>query len=279
MRKAYQELFDGVHASERLKAEARNIMKNTTNKNVTRRIPAAALLAAVLVVALAGTALAAEYFGWLKLVRPVAPDELCNDNTRAGYQTEMVYDRIPADELSPEALAWISSVSEGGKHAYDSKSFDSWQDAENFLGLELANNVLLEGMGTKDSSFGFDGIYSAGPCLVMSEGLTGLTEVLSSYQDGEYVVSQTALLQFACPGQEEQPATISSRIEGMGGFRSEPYQTSGGLEAVFIIEDADADANVYASFIRDGVLFDMCVNGSNVEGAMEEMKLVLDAYE
>lgn len=280
MRKAYRELFDEVHASGRLQTEVKNIMKSTENRRAAHRVPAA-LIAAVLAAALAGTAVAAEHFGWLRQLRPVESEELYNATTRAGYQTEIAYDRIPAENLSPEALAWISSVPGTEERPFDSQSFDTWQDVENFLGLELADNALLEGMGRKDSSFGYGEVYSSGPCLVTSEGLKGLTAVMSRYQDGEYEIMQTALLQFACAGQEERPASISLRTEGMGSFRTETCQTAGGLEAVLLIEEsaADADTSIYASFLQGGTLFKMCVKGGGAEGAMSELKTILDAYE
>lgn len=280
MEKKYRELFDGVHASERLRTEVRN-MKHEQTKRI-HKIPRAALAAAVLAIALAGTALAAEYFGWLKSARPLEASELYNANTTAGYRTEIEYGRIPVESLSPEALEWISSLPGTEERPFDSQSFDSWQDAENFLGLELADNALLEGMARKDSSFGYEygEVCSSGPCLVMSEGPAGLTEVLSRYLDGEYEIMQTALLQFACAG-EEGPATMRSTIEGMGSFRTETYQAVNGLEAVLLIEEdaADAGANIYASFLQNGTLFKLCVKGGSAEGAAAEMKLVLDAYE
>lgn len=281
MRKAYQELFDEVHASGRLQTEVKNIMKSAESRNTAHRVPAAALIAAVLVVALAGTAVAAEHFGWLRQLRPVESEELYNATTRAGYQTEFAYDRIPAESLSPEALAWISSVPGTEERPFDSQSFDTWQDVENFLGLELADNALLEGMGRKDSSFGYGEVYSSGPCLVTSEGLKGLTAVMSRYQDGEYEIMQTALLQFACAGQEERPASISLRTEGMGSFRTETCQTAGGLEAVLLIEEsaADVETSIHASFLQGGTLFQVCVKGGGAEGAMSELKTILDAYE
>lgn len=256
-------------------------MKHEQTKRI-HKIPRAALAAAVLAIALAGTALAAEYFGWLKSARPLEASELYNANTTAGYRTEIEYGRIPVESLSPEALEWISSLPGTEERPFDSQSFDSWQDAENFLGLELADNALLEGMARKDSSFGYEygEVCSSGPCLVMSEGPAGLTEVLSRYLDGEYEIMQTALLQFACAG-EEGPATMRSTIEGMGSFRTETYQAVNGLEAVLLIEEdaADAGANIYASFLQNGTLFKLCVKGGSAEGAAAEMKLVLDAYE
>ena len=62
MWKEYKETFDGVHASQRLKMEVLN-MKREENVTKKHRIPAAALVAAALVIALAGTAVAEGLFG------------------------------------------------------------------------------------------------------------------------------------------------------------------------------------------------------------------------
>lgn len=283
--KRLKRVFDQVKLSpEREEAMLADLLRKQKEvsgmkTNNRRRLPAAALVAAVLVVVLAGTALAAEYFGWLKLIRPMEPGEFLDDSAQAGYQTKTVYDKIPAENLTPEALAWITSVSEGGKDNYDTKTFDTWQDAENFLGLELANNALLDGMGTKNVSSSSGVIGSSLPCRVVSEGLAGLTEVLSSHQDGEYIIMQTALLQIASLGQEDCPASLTSRLESSGSLQSETYQTPGGLEAVYFIEENDANVNIYATFPQGGTLFILCVQGGSIEGGIEEMKLVLDAYE
>ena len=56
MEKEYRELFDGVRASGRLRMEVMNMKREETKR--VRRIPRAALIAAALVLALAGTAVA-----------------------------------------------------------------------------------------------------------------------------------------------------------------------------------------------------------------------------
>lgn len=58
MKNLYREAFDEVHASDRLRQEVGNMTKQE-QRTVKRRVPAAALIAAVLVLALAGTAVAA----------------------------------------------------------------------------------------------------------------------------------------------------------------------------------------------------------------------------
>lgn len=284
--KRLKRVFDQVKLSpereEAMLADLLNEKKEVSGMkqiNSKRRIPAAVLVAAVLVIALAGTALAAEYFGWLEWVRPIEPGEFLDDSAQAGYRTAAVYDKIPAESLTPEALAWITSVPGDGERNYDTRTFDTWQEVENFLGLELADNALLEGMGTKNGASGSGVIGSLLPCQVTSEGLAGLTEVQSSHQDGEYTIMQTALLQIAGPGQEDCPAALTTRLESWGSLQAEAYQTPGGLEAVYFVEESGGDVNVFATFPQGGTLFIMCVQGGSVEGGIEEMKLVLDAYE
>ena len=65
----YRELFDSVRASETLKTEVRNMTNQTQNKKERRKIPAPAILAAALTLALMGTALAEAFLpgtlrGW-----------------------------------------------------------------------------------------------------------------------------------------------------------------------------------------------------------------------
>ena len=59
MREQYRETFDEVHASDRLRQEVWNMTKEERAQPAKRRIPKAALIAAVLVLVLTGTALAA----------------------------------------------------------------------------------------------------------------------------------------------------------------------------------------------------------------------------
>lgn len=62
MKNLYRETFDEVHASDTLRQEVWSMTKQEQNTPKRRRIPAAALAAAVLVLALTGTTLAASGF-------------------------------------------------------------------------------------------------------------------------------------------------------------------------------------------------------------------------
>ena len=59
MRDLYRETFDQVHASQALRGEVWNMTTRERSKKKSRRIPAAALIAAILILTLTGTTLAA----------------------------------------------------------------------------------------------------------------------------------------------------------------------------------------------------------------------------
>ena len=102
-------------------------------ENRKHRIPAAALAAAVLVIIFAGTALAAEYFG---KVRIEFVDHIIG--AKDGYFAIGPGGAIPADSLSEEVLALCAN---GGDACLP---FDSWSEAEAYLGIELADNAVLD---------------------------------------------------------------------------------------------------------------------------------------
>lgn len=84
MRDLYRETFDGIHASQSLRQEVLNMTKQEKTA-VKRQIPRAALIAAVIVLVLAGTALAASLTGlpdwfsrqWTKETgKPIEKDQM-----------------------------------------------------------------------------------------------------------------------------------------------------------------------------------------------------------
>ena len=145
MEKEYRELFDEVHASRRLRMEVMN-MKHEETKHA-HRIPRAALVAAALALVLAGTAVAAEHLGWIK-IEPVS-GWLGPDGPVDGGGYTLTYEndgRFPAESLSKEVFAIGEEI--GDVH-YPRRTipFESWAACEKFLGVELADNPQLERMG------------------------------------------------------------------------------------------------------------------------------------
>ena len=133
MEKKYQELFDQVHASPALRMEVLHMKER--ERTGRRRMPAAALTAALLVAVLAGTALAAGAMG---LVHADFMDLgiLTNGEHREGL--------LARGEVAPRPLSERALERVTGKE--DTWIFDSLEEAEDFLGLEIASNDVLDQM-------------------------------------------------------------------------------------------------------------------------------------
>lgn len=138
MWKEYKETFDGVHASQRLKAEVLN-MKREENATKRRRIPAAALAAAILVIALAGTAVGRDY--WINASGKITVDPSSGDDEQ-GTRISTAVEFVPVEKLSDAVLKRAEQVDIGS----DILAFNSWSEAEEYLGLEISNNARLDQM-------------------------------------------------------------------------------------------------------------------------------------
>lgn len=112
-----------------------------------RRLPKlvrAGLIAACLCLALAGTAAAAVAMGWIKATDPSViqlPHRDRGTVTITQYEVAMdgsVY--IPLENISQEALDYANSFLSLPQY----KNFDSWEEAEEFLGVRLASNPVLD---------------------------------------------------------------------------------------------------------------------------------------
>ena len=174
MWKEYKETFDSVHASRRLKTEVLN-MKREENVTKKRRVPAAALVAAVLVIALAGTAVAEGLFGRVS-VSAGTRDRDDGHTFHGNFQT------VPLESLSEELLAYSKSGGWQGTLA-----FDSWSEAEAFIGVEVANNSRLEQIVPMESGFRAENEPEIrGNCLVTvtnSQHLPASVRMKADYHD------------------------------------------------------------------------------------------------
>jgi len=297
MWKEYKETFDGVHASQRLRTEVLN-MKREENARSKRRVPAAALAAAALVIALAGTAVA-EHLGWVRIepinnwFGPDGPEE------GSSYAVTHENRRFPAENLSDEVFAIGEEI--GDVHRpHRAIAFESWTACEDFLGVELANNSRLDQMQRKLMQVDDDDIGGetyAYVSLGYEERMPAYASVSACYQEGyqegyNIDVMQSVLLrtQYACERDQEQ---WDFQIPQNGGepLTYETYITAGGIEAVIFTETYDTPISTYtscyASFIRDNMLFSLNVSvktheygePTNAPDVMELTKEILDAYE
>lgn len=248
-------------------------MKQTNNR---RRLPAAALTAAVLAVVLAGTALAVEYFGKVNVTR-----------AGEGYNLEANVKNIPLSSLSAEVLERGKAVS-GPTEVIP---FDSWEEAEAFLGLEIADNAKLDQMekGQRGISLGQSDETVVAPCLIMLHYQNSLPyeiDLNTNYREGEFSVSEKIVLMLEDPTWEgERSYNLIDPLTKTGNV--ETYVTPSGMD-VTIMENhtsfrADWTVTTFdAEFILNGAVFTVSTGvneGETCESALAALKEVLDAYE
>lgn len=293
MKKEYRELFDEVHASQRLRTEVMN-MKHEEIKP-THRIPRAALIAAVLLIVLAGTAVAVEYFGWIK-IEPINGWTGSNGSVDgSGYALTYEDDgRFPAESLSEEVFAIGEEI--GDVHLpHRTITFDSWTACEEFLGVELANNPRLkqmrkDAMRLEDRDGNTNRTY-AYVSLSYSKQMPSYISASACYKEGDVNVSQSAqiLTQYAFYDPEVSDIVVPQN--GEEPLRKETYITSDGTEAFIFIDTYDTPISTYTScyafFIRNNVRFTLNVSvkthdrqePTNAPDALATTKEILDAYE
>ena len=316
MRKQYQETFAQVRASGRLRTEVMN-MTEQERSGGRRRFPKAALIAAALVLALAGTAVGAELLGLT--VNFVTGSSWCeNESPSTGY--EILVDRalMPAGRLSAEALELAASTGDGVCYL----DFPTLEEGRSFWGLELPGNPMLnipQMMKVQTSS----GTYTGECVLRMScqGGALMWSDLETHYSVPRYSQRPVTVWLTASIVTENAANLDYENARNVGRyFNAEPdgvvqsyeeYVTPSGLEAVIVTShvitqiepEAEAKASEEAAqvarelrctsafFVRDDILYELTVNdfafdvGEDAcfrykeEDALEILKEILDAYE
>ena len=281
--KKLNRVFDRVRLSQEredaILADLLNAKKEVSGMkqmNSKRRIPAAALAAAALVVILAGSALAVEYFGKVNVTR-----------AGEGYNLEANVKNIPLSSLSAEVLERGKAVN-GPTEVIP---LDSWEEAEAFLGLEIADNAKLDQMekGQRGISLGQSDETVVAPCLIMLHYQNSLPyeiDLNTNYREGEFSISEEIVLMLKDPAWEgERSYNLINPLTKTGNV--ETYVTPSGME-VTIMENhtsfrADWTVTTFdAEFILNGAVFTVSTGvneGEPCEPALAALKEVLDAYE
>lgn len=297
MNDKYRETFEQVRASGRLKTEVRNMTELERGKS-KRRFPKAALIAAILVLALAGTAIAAETLALgprskLQTVQYI-PRPHQNYAREHGYDIFVERDLIPEERLSDQMLDSVAVIASECDGTINSmvKNFESLEAGENFWGLELAGNAVL-----REAELGIvyirepdEGPYDEGTCCAMTfcdkNGLLWSTldrRYLVSCRDGNGSMTVNVKASIAAENARESYSkhALDPRVRFSGDpdktkQSGEYYVTPSGLESVIVTvrRTLGADVNphitrdISAYFVRDDIVYTLsvsdCSNGSAV---------------
>lgn len=291
--------------------EKERMMKNLMERQEQRpakrrgiRPLRAGLIAAALCLALVGTGFAVNAISSFTEVRTVYVERENSENldvkTVSGYTIDTsgrVY--FPKSALSEEARNRDSS------HV----GFDSWEDAEEYLGLSIADNPVLEQAVPQRTSVSGDGYYNCSVTFFGSINEPTVVELSACYffaPDGVKIYTQSDGSQciWMFPDEPlirvkaianvymedydkawERPTT--HYFANGGEVLQENYVTPNGLEAVIFTipyvsgsRAGKTDYEVY--FTLNGVEFNLIAydysDASDLEFAVETMKEILDAY-
>lgn len=204
---------------------------------------------------------------------------------------------IPLGELSP-ALQEIQEQYKDEDWYSENVGFDSWAEAEEFLGRELADNAVLDGMeyGTRFANAKED--WQKKACSVgafIKYGELSSVDVATKYlmpvsQGGNTVNTGISVYADLFIG-EESPSYPAFGFMDTGYWAAEGqegYLTANGLETVIISLKQARDDNImpngeyHAFFFLRGVRFRVEVSyfcAEDQETVLAGLKQVLDAFE
>lgn len=304
MEEKYRELFDEVYASARLRTE---VMDMTEEKRPRRMHTA--LAAALVAAALTGTVLAAGVATGFDIVRFINGEETmtCPDENGEERELGVIYE-VRSDGMS----FFLESDMPEAYHAAKQEGADdpdiryisdyivdlnktSWAEAEEFLGMELANSRVIEergalgrfGMRYDDSS---DTVkYNIRVSLFRSgrNYVDAFFRVYRPEEKGErrwgMVDMRICILTDAIAPDLRDDVTWAGLLndgERYGGreYTREDYVTANGLETVIIkMESVEEDFFTNCGiFVLNGMGYQLSVTGADNDAFLKEL---LDGFQ
>ena len=271
------------------------------------KITRTVLIAACLCLALIGTAAAGVAMGWIKATDPSVIQLPHRDGgTVSITEFEVAKDGsvyIPLENFSQEALDYANSFLSLPQY----KNFDSWAEAEEFLGIHLADNPVLDkaALVTQPSDPGTlnpDNLptgawYRGNPeerkCSVRFEGRTDSPDRIELYSlylleaaEGRHMYVGVDADIYTTPSPRDEWNIQHQYVDK--DVTVENYVTPGGLQTVIIaVYYPEYDHMLcYAEFSLNGAYYSVSAACFEEDGDIEQMlpiltpvlKEVLDAY-
>lgn len=243
--------------------------------------PRAALVAACLCVALLGGAVAAELSGVIQVTKFAGT---LGEKEEEGFAVNGEWKFFPADSLSEE----VNELAREHPRSDGWKGFFTWDEMEEFIGLELMDNpVLDEAYQGEVHVSGPYGSYSE-PCLVEASSNSDgeLTAVCAwagyrfwptERREDRFILTVRGRVYtdvFGAWREEDMDRTqmIVASENGMD-YAQEPYVTPSGLETMIVRVN---DSYYYAFFSLNGVQFVLDTAFGDMDLTLEVLKEVLD---
>ena len=261
----YQDALDGLRFSD---TEKKRIMKNLMEQRAGQPVKGkrfrplrTALITAALCLALVGTALAVHYFG----VTIVDGDDgiIYLQGGIAYYPYDSLSDQIKALEGSNGDL--IRPVS-------------SWQDAEDFIGVNLMDNPVLDGCPPTHFSHMFDGVM--GDYLIVTDPDLSTVLTYGCYEMGEANIMVEARLftdRKATQGEDWDEQFLGYKFHDGTQVNRDTYTASNGVAAQILEYTCPGDTpTCKAAFSINGI--PTIVTVSDSPDVREVLYQVLDGF-
>lgn len=288
MENKYRNMMDEVRAPEGLRQEVMNISGQERTKK-TRPIPVRVLMVATCVCALLVTvAVAAEIAGF-DFVRIFRGTEEVREHYEVAPGSIAA---IPLEEFSPEVQALAAPYQDTDYHN-EYLGFDTWEEAEEFLGREIARNPILAQAEYLPNGYSSEGNHVDGNCMVWAVIKYGVLEQffvsanydLHSEEWGALRVNVTAQV---VVGGNPESAYMGFYFNDLLTIEDqEDYLTANGLETVILnMSRVPAEGNAFsggeyhAHFFLRGIRFWVMANygPEDQETVLAGLKEVLDNF-
>lgn len=257
-----------------------------------RRIPRlarAGLIAACLCLVLVGTGAAAVANGWIRVSDVKFYPTTHVNGTKSSYaEVNTASDGspyIPMDQFSQEAQEFPYSST----YLPQYKGFDSWADAEEFLGVEISDNPVLDRMepipwSLEDKQYGIK--MDEANCFVSFRGLmeAPMINLHSEYQlvlddSREFRLGVYAGIFTQESSSGRGPGAIFQNHEMPV---TETYVTPSGLQAVIVTaytgSHPDSSVSCQTLFQLNGANFHLITAHDDKDEMVRIIKEILDAY-
>ena len=176
MRNIYRETFEQIHASERLREEVMEMSKHEYTTTAKRRAPKATFIAAALVLALAGTALAVAsptLRGWFE--QKWAEETGGQMSESQSLVIDSLTQKVGISDTSGEVTVTVDSITVGGSQIWALLDVEGWdfdQDAQysfNRMRVEIVPDPSDGQHGGAGYGLGSIGFTEYGKCRMLLE--------------------------------------------------------------------------------------------------------------
>ena len=278
MKERYRSMMGQVTLSEQARAAFKEKLDNVRPAKKGVRVLRTALIAACACVVLVGGAFAAE-----QVLRHISAEEPVSatrpdGNVVSFYKVTAPITKLPLDALSEEALEFAA----GQMRLPAEKELPSWSEAEEFLGLELADSPILDEMGAVTVSF-----YGR------TDGPSGIDLALSSSwvdgvrmeprSDGFVVMeSGTSVMIQVRLNTEAMLSTVAEAentyvYQGSEVVTTQTWVTASDIEV--LLADLPDDDGFVAHFMWNGAEYRIMATGTEGEEATVSMlKQIIESF-